>query len=68
MCHLFPRPRPIAFVAALARLPFGLAVTLGCLGPLYELPLAYALRGRRPARASVLGVLIAVAGVAALCL
>ncbi len=53
---------------ALFRLALGLAVSLGSVGPLYGLILDWPFKGRRPTVSGCAGALLAVAGVAILCL
>jgi drug/metabolite transporter (DMT)-like permease len=51
---------------ALFQIALALALTVGSVGPLYQLPLSYLIQKRSPSRRSIFGALCAVAGVAIL--
>ena len=53
---------------ALFKIALALALTLGSIGPLYALPLSFALQNERPTARSILGAFLAVAGVVVLSL
>ena len=58
---------PALFLRSLFLMPFGIAATISCLGPLYEPLIARLLRGTRPNARAVVGTVVAIFGVAVLC-
>ena len=58
---------PALFLRSLFLMPFGIAATISCLGPLYEPLIARLLRGTRPNARAVAGAFVAICGVAVLC-
>ncbi len=54
---------PLLSNYALFRVPLAVALTLGSVGPLYSLPLLYAMKGEVPSRRAVWGTAAAVGGV-----
>ena len=59
---------PVLSVTSLIRLPFGLSQTISCMGPVYEPAMALCVKGQPISLYTVLGSMLAVLGVALLCL
>ncbi len=53
---------------ALFLLPLSLSLTLNSLGPVYSIPLVYVMLGERSGLQAMIGAVLAVGGIALLCM